>query len=471
LKKRKERDCLNNEEKRGKKQMDKILVVDDDQNILKVIKMRLEAKGYQVATATQGEEAEKIAKDEVFDLALVDLKLEGKDGIEVMEDLHQINPEMPIIILTAYGTIKSAVEAMKKGAYSYITKPFDSHDVLLQIKNSLEKSRLSKEVKRLRNMVKERYGFENIIGKSEKMKKVLEQVAQAAEGDSCVYIEGESGTGKELIAKTLHVASSRKHKPFVVINCAAIPETLLESELFGYERGAFTGATRSRKGLFSQAHKGTFFLDEVSEMSPSMQAKLLRVLEEMEFYPLGGEKTIRVDVRLIAASNKNLEEEVKKGNFREDLFYRIHVIPIKLPPLREIKEDILLLAKHFFKKFTKKTKKEIRGFSPPALQKLILYSWPGNVRELENTIECAVAMATQDLITEDLILRTQKLERDSLKPFKDAKEDFEKNYLIQLTELTQGNISQAAKLAGKYRADFYELLKKYDLKPADFRKK
>lgn len=451
--------------------MDKILVIDDDQNILKVIKMRLEAKGYQVATATQAEKAVKIAKDEVFHLALVDLKLTEKNGIEVMEDLHQINPEMPIIILTAYGTIKSAVEAMKKGAYSYLTKPFDYHELLLQIKNALERSRLSKEVKRLRNIMKERYGFENIIGKSEKMKKVLEQVARAAEADSSVYIEGESGTGKELVAKSLHVASSRKDGPFVVINCAAIPETLLESEVFGYEKGAFTGATRSRKGLFAQAHKGTFFLDEISEMPLFMQAKLLRVLEEKEVYPLGGEKTIRVDARLIAASNKNLEEQVKKGNFREDLFYRIHVIPIKLPPLREIKEDIPLLAKHFLEKFTKKTKKEIKGFSPSTTQKLILYSWPGNVRELENTIECAIAMATQDIITEDLILQTQNLEKESLKPLKEAKEDFEKNYLIQLIELTQGNVSQAAKLAGRYRADFYELLKKYHLNPADFRKK
>ena len=263
--------------------MDKILVLDDDQNLLKVIKMRLEASGYQVTTAIQARTALEIAKKEGIDLALVDLKLAGKNGIEVMQELHQIDPEMPIIILTAYGTIKTAVEAMKRGAYSYLSKPYDYHDLLLQIKNGLEKSRLSKEVLRLRNMVEGRYGFENVIGKSEKMKKVLAQVRQAAESESSVYIEGESGTGKGLIAKALHFASSRKDGPFIVINCATIPENLLESELFGYEKGAFTGATRSKKGLFLQAHKGTIFLDEISEMPVFMQAKLLRVLEEKEF--------------------------------------------------------------------------------------------------------------------------------------------------------------------------------------------
>jgi len=455
---------------RNKKEMGKILVVDDDKNILKVLKMRLEAKGYQVATATQAEEAIRIAKSDAFDLALVDLKLTKKDGIEVMEDLHQINPEMPIIILTAYGSIGSAVEAMKRGAYSYLTKPFDYHELLLQIKNGLEKNKLSKEIKRLKSIVKEKYVFENIIGKSEKMKRVLEQVAKAAEVDSNVYIEGESGTGKELIAKTLHMASSRKDGPFVVVNCAAIPETLLESELFGYKRGAFTGAVYSKKGLFAQAHKGTFFLDEISEIPLSMQVKLLRVLEKREFYPLGGDKVTKVDTRIVAASNKSLEEEIKQGRFRKDLFYRIYVIPIKLPPLRERKEDIPLLAKYFLDKFGKKMKKQIKGFSLHALQKLMLYHWPGNVRELENVVECAVAMATEDIITEDLILQTQKLDKNNLRPLKKAKEDFEKNYLIQVMKLTQGNVSQAARIAGKYRADLYEILEKYGLKPTDFRK-
>lgn len=449
--------------------MNKILVVDDDQNILKVIKLRLEANNYRVATTLQAEAAVKIAKNKIFDLALVDFKLASKNGIELMEELHQIDPEMPIIILTAYGTIKNAVQAMKKGAYNYLTKPFDDQELLLQIKNGLEKRSLSKEVKRLRDIVKEKHGFENVVGKSKKMKKIMEQVIQAAKTDSNIYVYGESGTGKELIAKNLHMASSRKNCPFLAINCAAIPETLLESELFGYEKGAFSGATRSKKGMFVLAHKGTLFLDEISEMSSAMQAKLLRVLETKEFHPLGSEKAVKVDARIIVASNKNLEEEVEKGTFRKDLFYRIHVIPIKLPPLREKKEDILLLAKFFLQKCTKKMKKDMKGFSASASQKLMLYHWPGNVRELENTIERAVAMSIKDVITEDLILPTQEIEKKGLQPLKNAKEDFEKDYLAQLIGLTQGNVTQAAKLAGKYRADLYELLKKYNLKPTDFR--
>jgi two-component system response regulator GlrR len=449
--------------------MEKILVVDDDQNVLKVIKMRLEARDYQVATATEAKQPLEMARQEVFDLALVDLKLGDGDGITLMEGLQQINPEMPIIIFTAYGTIENAVEAMRKGAYGYLTKPFDYNDLLVEIKDCIDKSRLSKEIKNLRDMVKERYGFEHIISKSEKMKSVLNQVAHAGGVDSNVYIQGESGTGKELIAKTLHVASSRKDGPFVAINCAAIPENLMESELFGYERGAFTGAARGKKGLLALAHKGSFFLDEISEMPLSMQAKLLRVLEEREFYPLGGEKPIRVDTRIIVASNKNLEEAVKNGSFRKDLYYRIHVIPIKLPPLRERKEEIPDLARYFLEKMSKKMNKKINGFSPSVLQKLFLHSWPGNVRELENTIECAVAMATQDIITDDMVLQPQDTDQKRLSTLKSAKENFEKNYLMQLIELTQGNVSQAAKLAGKYRADLYELLKKHDLNPADFR--
>ena len=451
--------------------MGKILVVDDDINILKVLKMRLEAEGYQVTTAGKAKVALELANDDVFDFALVDLKLNGTNGIQLMENLHQLNPEMPVIILTAYGTIKSAVEAMRKGAYTYLTKPFNYDELLLQTRNCLEKTKLTKEVKSLKKIVKDRYGFDNIIGRSAKMEKVLEQVAKAADSDSTIVIEGESGTGKELIAKTLHLASARADRQFVAINCAAIPETLFESELFGYEKGAFTGAVQNKEGLLFQAQGGTFFLDEISEMSPSMQAKLLRVLQEKEFLPVGGRKTIKMDIRFIATSNKNLKDEVAKGNFREDLFYRIYVIEIQLPPLRERKGDIPVLSHYFLDKLSKDANKKITGFSSTALQKLMLHSWPGNVRELQNTIESAVTMANEDIISDDLILPALKAEVNNLKPLKDAKENFEKNYLLQLIELTEGNMAQAARLAGKYRADLYELLKKYDLKPANFRKK
>jgi two-component system, NtrC family, response regulator GlrR len=450
--------------------MANILVVDDDNNILKVIKLRLEAEGYAVVTAMQAETAIKFAADSTLDLALVDLKLGGTDGIELMEALHRINPNLSIIILTAHGTIDSAVEAMKKGAFSYITKPFDYPDLLHNIKNCLEKNTLCREIERLRTLVKDRFGFENIIGRSEKMQTVLEQVFQAAQSDSTVYIEGESGTGKELIAKALHMAGPRKNQRFVAINCAAIPETLLESELFGYEKGAFTGAIRSKKGLFAQAQGGTFFLDEISEMPLTMQAKLLRVIQEKEVTPIGGTHPLKVDVRLIASSNKNIEEAVRRGEFREDIFYRIHVIVIHLPPLRERKEDIPLLADFFLKKFTASSSKKIQAFSPAAIQKMIQYDWPGNVRELENTIEAAVAMATQEVIAENLILQTRDIDVTTFFPFKKAKDEFEKSYLLQLIKTAGGNMSKAADISGKYRADLYELFKKHDLKPSDFRK-
>ena len=451
--------------------MEKILVVDDDANILKVIKMRLEAEGYQVTTAAEANTAQQLANKNMFDFALVDLKLNGINGIQLMETLHQLNPEMPVIILTAYGTIKSAVEAMRKGAYSYLTKPFNYDELLLQTKNCIEKTRLTKEIKSLKKMVKDRYGFDNIIGRSLQMEKVLEQVAKAADSDSTICIEGESGTGKELIAKSLHLASSRADKQFVAINCAAIPETLFESELFGYKKGAFTGATQNKEGLMFQAQGGTFFLDEISEMPLSMQAKLLRVMQEKEFFPVGGRKTVKMNIRFIATSNKNLKEEVKKGTFREDLFYRIYVIVIHLPPLRERKGDIPVLSHYFLDKLSKDMDKKITGFSSRALQKLMLHTWPGNVRELQNTIESAVAMANENIISDELILPALNTEDSNLKPLKDAKENFEKNYLLQLVELTEGNMAQAARLAGKYRADLYELLKKYDLKPSNFRKK
>ncbi|OEU53562.1 MAG: two-component system response regulator GlrR [Desulfobacterales bacterium C00003060] len=448
-----------------------ILVVDDDKNMLEVLRFRLEAEGYNVSTTTNAKNALSMAKDELFDLALIDLKLAvtGKDGIELMQDLNPISPEMPVIILTAHGTIETAVDAMKQGAYSYLTKPYDRQDLLLQIRKGLEKSSLSREIRRLKALVGERYGFENIVSKSKKMQEVMEQVSRSAETESNVCIYGESGTGKELIAKSLHLLSSRKNKPFVAINCAAIPEGLLEGELFGHEKGAFTNALRQKRGFFAQANGGSILLDEISEMSESMQVKLLRILQEKQFYPLGGERPITVDVRIISATNKNLEDEVKKGNFREDLFYRVHVIPIYLSPLRERKEDIPLLVDHFITKFAKRMKKGISGISTPALQKLLSHSWPGNVRELRNTIEYAVAMTTHDVLDEDVILQAKPIEKDQLKPLKETKNEFERDYISNVLSLTGGNVSKAARLAGKHRPDFYDLLKKHNLKPTDFR--
>ncbi len=449
----------------------KILVVDDDENILEVIRMRLESADYEVLTAAHEEEAIEAIRSQVFDLSIVDLQLAQTDGISLMEGFHLVLPEMPVIILTAYGSIESAVGAIKRGAYSYLTKPFDSQDLLLQIEKALENRRLTSEVKRLKGLLEERFDFANIVARSEKMAKILDVVSQIARTESTVFVYGESGTGKELIAKAIHLSSDRKDKSFIAINCAALPETLLESKLFGHERGAFTGAVRSTKGLFTQAHEGTIFLDEIGDMSLSTQAKLLRVLQERQFYPLGSEKLVEVDVRMIVATNKDLEDLVKQGLFREDLFYRIHVIPLFLPPLRERKEDIPLLVEHFLKRFSQQMKKEVKGVTPAAMQKLMLYDWPGNVRELENTIEYGVVMTQQDLINEELILQPKGVSSPGpLKSLKEARDDYEKSYLIHLLEICGGNISKAAKLAGKYRADLYDLLKKHNLNIADFKK-
>jgi two-component system response regulator GlrR len=445
-----------------------ILVVDDDKNLLELIKMRLESSGYGVATALSEDHAREAILAESFDMAIVDLQLVHKDGISLMEELHQINPELPVMILTAHGTIESAVDAMKRGAFTYLTKPFDPRELTIQIERALENRRLAFENERLRNLLKDKYDFANIVARSEKMQRVLEQVHRISETDSNVYLYGESGTGKELIAKAIHLSSARSNNPFVAVNCAALPENLLENELFGHEKGAFTGAVKNTQGLLTKADTGTFFFDEIGDMPLSIQAKLLRVLQDQQFYPLGRNKPVNVNVRVLVATNKDLEEEVKNGNFREDLFYRIHVIPIKLPALRERKEDIPVLADHFLKRFSKKTGKMVRGLTPLAMQRLMLYDWPGNVRELENVLEYAVAMTHEDVITEDHILRTRG-SVESIKTLKEARQSFETEYLIDLLKLTAGNVSKAAEHAGKYRADFYNLLKKYRINPADFK--
>ena len=491
----------------------RILLVDDDPNLVELIKSRLLSVNYEVASAVDEEEAWALLQQDNFDLAIVDLRLRNSDGLALLEGFHESRPEMPVIILTGFGSIENAVDAMKKGAYSYLTKPFDARELLLQIGRALENRRLTAENRRLNYLLQDNYGFSNIITRSEKMQRVLETVARVAKIESTVYIHGQSGTGKELIAKALHLASPRKDKPFVAINCAALPETLLESELFGHEKGSFTGAVRSTKGLFSQAHEGTIFLDEIGDMPMSIQVKLLRVLEEREFYPIGGEKPVKVNVRVLVATHKDLVDEVKKGLFREDLFYRIHVIPIRLPPLKERKEDIPYLVDHFLKRICSEKKLPDKTVSPAAMQRLMMYDWPGNVRELENTIEYALVMSGGGTIGAEFILpanpaesrqsmqrlparcsessalaelilpaNPQRTQQDlaqppvrfaessvSLKPLKDARAEFVKAYLTELLERCNGKASQAAEIAGKYRADFYDLLKKHGIKIQDYK--
>jgi two-component system response regulator GlrR len=462
-----------------------ILVVDDNPNLLELIRMRLESADYEVTATGDEREAVRELKEKFFDLSIVDLMLANGDGIALMEEFRGINPDIPTIILTAHGSIESAVEAMRRGAYSYLTKPFEPSDLLLQIERALENRKLNYEIQRLKDILHERYDFANIIARSGKMRAVLDVVSRIAKLDSTVHIHGESGTGKELIAKAIHLASNRKDRAFVALNCAALPESLLESELFGHEKGAFTGAVRSTRGLFTQAHGGTLFLDEIGDMPRSTQSKLLRVLQERQFYPVGSEVPVEVDVRVIVATNKDLEDQVRKGLFRDDLFYRIHVIPVYLPPLRERKDDIMPLLEHFLKKYSVHMKKEVKGLTPDALRKLMMHDWPGNVRELENTVEYAVAMTQNDLLTEDYILQGRSVTTEraptvvqesfelpsaGLRPLKDARDAFERDYLIQVLSMTEGNVSQAAKLAGKYRADFYDLLKKHDLNAHEFKK-
>jgi two-component system, NtrC family, response regulator GlrR len=448
----------------------RILVVDDDRNLVELIRMRLETAGYEVVTAFDEEEALIKAPKHVVDLSVVDLQLVRTDGISLMEELHLINPHMPVIILTAHGSIETAVEAMKRGAFSYLTKPFESRDLLLQIEKALENSRLSSEVERLKGLLEQSYAPANVISRSEKMRNVLEAVSRIAKTESTVLLLGESGTGKDLVAKLIHLAGARREGPFVAVNCAALPEGLLESTLFGHEKGAFSGAFRSAKGLFVQADGGTIFLDEIGDMPLSIQAKVLRVLQERCFYPVGSEKLTEVDVRVLAATNKDLQEQVKKGLFREDLYYRVHVIPIQLPPLRERKEDIPALVDFFLDELGKQTDKEIKGLTPQAMQKLMFYDWPGNVRELKNVIEYAVAMSDNDRITDDLILSTRGVvAEEKLQPLKEARDAFEKTYLTYLLQTTGGNVSEAARLAGKYRADLYVLLRKHGLNPDDYK--
>ena len=462
-----------------------LLVVDDDQNLIELIALKLKAEGYEVTTAGTGQEAVQAAKAAIFDLCIVDLRLSDQDGISVMRELHSINPGMRVIILTGYGTVESAVQAMQEGAYSYLSKPFNTQELLLQISRALENRRLNSEIQRLKGLLEQAYDFPNIVAKSAKMRSVLDIVSRIADTESTIYLQGESGTGKELIAKAIYLASSRRDKPFVAVNCAALPEPLLESELFGHEKGSFTGADRSTRGLLSQANNGTFFLDEIGDMPLSIQAKLLRALQDKQFYPVGSEKPVAVNVRIIVATNKNLEEEVAKGNFRLDLFYRLHVIPIHLPPLRDRKEDIPLLADRFLKQISQQMKKKIKGITPEAMRKLMLYDWPGNVRELENTLEYAVAMTRHDMLTEDAILHTKGTMANSrtedlvtfgngtkgpVKSYKSAKYEFEKGYLVHLLKLCGGKASEAAKLAGKSRTDFYELLRKHEIKIDDFRR-
>jgi len=447
-----------------------ILVVDDDKNICKMIEINLrKAKEYTVRTALNGEACLKAIREEIPDLVLLDIQMPGIDGIETLKRIRDEDPRIPVIMMSAHGTIERAVQSMKLGAYDFITKPFPSDRLLVTVKNALMTSSLKKEVDELRSELKKKYHFDNIVGQSGKMQEVFRAMEKIIDSNVTVLIQGESGTGKELIARAIHYQSkTRSNKPFVAVNCSALPESLLESELFGHEKGAFTGATGRRIGKFEVANGGTIFLDEIGLMSQMTQAKLLRVLQEREFERVGGNELVKVDVRVISATNVDLEEAVKNGTFREDLYYRISVFPIKLPPLRERREDIPLLAAHFLEKFTKQEGKNIEGIAPDALELLMNYHWPGNVRELENAIERATLLATTSEITpKDLPPNIRAMGEKKIYEKESTLsswiEKLEEEALRQALLECEGNISKTAKKLGIGRATIYRKAKKYGL--------
>jgi DNA-binding NtrC family response regulator len=454
----------------GKSRRYSILVVDDDKNICKMIEINLrKEKEYDVEVATSGEACMKMIRENVPDLVLLDIQMPGIDGIEALKRIRDEEPRIPVVMMSAHGTIEKAVQSMKLGAYDFITKPFASDRLLVTVRNALTTSSLRQEIDSLRSELKSRFQFKNIIGQSGKMQEVFRALEKVVNSNVTVLIQGESGTGKELIARAIHYHSpTRSTKPFVAVNCSALPESLLESELFGHEKGSFTGATGRRVGKFEVANGGSIFLDEIGLMTQATQAKVLRVLQEREFERVGGNEMIKVDVRVISATNKDLEEAIKTGEFREDLYYRISVFPIKLPPLRERKEDVPLLAAHFLDKYAKQENKELEDIAPDALELLMAYNWPGNVRELENCIERAVVLATTREITpKDLPNSVRSIgekkiyESDNTLSswIEKLEEDALRNALLE----NGGNISQTAKKLGIGRATIYRKAKKYGL--------
>lgn len=449
-----------------------ILVVDDDPGHSITLKTIIKSWGYPVTAVDDGRKAVETVKETPFDLILMDVRMAEMSGIEALKAIKTHNPAIPILIMTAYSSVESAVEALKEGAYDYLTKPLDFEVLKLAIERALEHFGLKNELRDLKERLNGGFDLQNIIGKSRPMKDLIEMLTMVAPSEATVLITGESGTGKERIARSIHFNSGRKDRPFVVVNCAALTETLLESELFGHEKGAFTGADRRHDGRFMQADGGTIFLDEVAETSPVMQAKLLRVIQEREIQRVGGEETLQVDIRILAATHRDLEAEVAAGRFREDLFYRLNVVTIPVPPLRDRTGDVPLLAQHFMEKYAEKNHKHVRGFSPLAMDMLIKYPWPGNVRELENTIERAVILMPGEFITDNElpvnITRSfsepgGRPELSGLDMANRPLESIEKEAILSTLEATGGNKSETARRLGINRKTLHKKLSAYGL--------
>ncbi|HEU65967.1 MAG TPA: sigma-54-dependent Fis family transcriptional regulator [Chloroflexi bacterium] len=440
----------------------KVLVVDDEAIVRESLGAWLEDAGYQVFTTESGHEALGVIEKEKPAIMIADLVMPGMDGIELLKKAKARQPGIEVIIITAYASIPTAITAIKEGAYDYIEKPFCPERVELLVKKLSEYRELVEENISLRQKLEDHYRFENIITKSPKMQRLIELIKVVGKSNATVLITGESGTGKELVARAIHSQSHRHSKPFIAVSCAALPESLLESELFGHEKGSFTGAYTQKKGKFEFANGGTLFLDEVGEMSANIQVHLLRVLEEKEFTRVGGNEPIRVDVRVISATNKDLRKAIERQEFREDLYYRLNVVNIELPPLRDRKEDVTLLAEHFLNKFASENRKEVTGFSPDAMEFLLDYDWPGNVRELENAIERAVILTKDSLITVDDLPQENLSLACSTAPRKSLKE-IEKEHILSVIRKTGGNYSEAARILGISRMTLYKKAREYDL--------
>lgn len=459
-----------------------ILVVDDEEDMLRLLKRSLEPElGCEVITASSAEAALRLLKEKSPDLALIDMKMPQMDGMELLEHARRLNPWLTVVIMTAHGCIELAVQAIKMGAYDFITKPFDHDTLVLNLNKALERSRLLRENLRLQREGSCRDAFQNLVGRSSRMQRVYEAIQMVAKTDLTVLITGESGTGKDLAARAIHALSDRRDRAFVAVNCPTVPENILESELFGYKKGAFTHATQNKVGLFQEAHGGTIFLDEIGDISTTIQTKLLRVLQQKEIKPLGDTKSIHVDVRVIASTNRNLPEKIRTGEFREDLFYRLNVVPIVLPPLRERREDIPLLVDHLLDKHCAALKRPRKSVSAELMAHFLAVPWDGNVRELENIVIRSILFAPDEEIRPEhagfnvdsgQAARLQDPRVENL-PYREAKEEilkqFHADYLGELLTRTHGNVTQAARLCGMERQAFQQLLRRFGLRSDAYR--